>query len=109
MQYKHASIYSIVVKSVQIVGLVQAMVSIKHGMILFCVFVPSEKINTKISTEYTELDFPAVTFCNLNPFSYKRAKKVPMFYQIINATANALKQDISYLDYDDQVNAKTII
>jgi hypothetical protein len=63
-------------------------------------------VNTKLSTSYTALSFPSVTFCNLNPMSYDKMKKEEEFYQVINETAYALNVDISSFDYEVKVNEK---
>ncbi|XP_076108661.1 degenerin-like protein asic-2 [Mytilus galloprovincialis] len=65
----------------------------------------SESVNTQISTTYSKLDFPSITFCNLNPLSYNKVKKVAAFYQIVNETAKALKVDPTF--FDDAIQPTT--
>ncbi|XP_067648677.1 acid-sensing ion channel 4-B-like [Haliotis asinina] len=57
-------------------------------------------VNTKTSIENTQLTFPSVTVCNLNPVLNSEAKKHNM-YHVIERVANYLNFDLSYLTDTD--------
>ncbi|XP_071177414.1 epithelial sodium channel subunit beta-like [Mytilus edulis] len=59
-------------------------------------YVVFEGVNTKVSVTFKELEFPAVTFCNLNPLKLSDVLQKPELVQILNETDNAFGIGINY-------------
>ncbi|XP_076105862.1 degenerin deg-1-like [Mytilus galloprovincialis] len=75
--------------------------SASFGMCVFQVYrlslqFISEGVNTKVSVTYKELEFPAVTICNLNPLKLSDVLQKPELFQILNETDNAFGIGIDY-------------
>ncbi|VDI52470.1 acid-sensing ion channel 5 [Mytilus galloprovincialis] len=75
--------------------------SASFGMCVFQVYrlslqYISEGVNTKVSVSYKELEFPAVTICNLNPLKLSDVLLEPDLFQILNETEHAFGMSINY-------------
>ncbi|VDI52471.1 Hypothetical predicted protein [Mytilus galloprovincialis] len=75
--------------------------SASFGMCVFQIYrlslqFISEGVNTKVSVTFKELEFPAVTICNLNPLKLSDVLQKPELFQILNETDNAFDIGINY-------------
>ncbi|XP_056012003.1 acid-sensing ion channel 2-like isoform X3 [Ostrea edulis] len=53
-----------------------------------------EPTNTAVKNRYGELEFPKVSFCNLNPMKFSKMVEKEKLFRIINETAALTKVDI---------------
>ncbi|XP_056012002.1 amiloride-sensitive sodium channel subunit beta-like isoform X2 [Ostrea edulis] len=62
-----------------------------------CLHLPRsymEPTNTAVKNRYGELEFPKVSFCNLNPMKFSKMVEKEKLFRIINETAALTKVDI---------------
>ncbi|XP_078326037.1 acid-sensing ion channel 2-like [Crassostrea virginica] len=54
----------------------------------------SEPTNTLMKQKYGELEFPKISFCNLNPMKFSKVLENERLFKIINETAEVMKVEI---------------